>query len=170
MNSPQGTRICLTCMTLHLLIPFTSWLLLCCLWCELHTYSACPSKSWCSSELLLPLSFKSAHFPWAYLSILSFNINTNAVAALKRSLWLKIICWALTRFPKCLSAWMFFCNHLKFKMLNILYLLHVIHPKLSFVPISPMLSHDQHYHLSTRPSQNSAVNPRSCSLPCLLFS
>lgn len=60
-------------------------------------------------------------------------------------------------------------NHLKFKMLNILYLLHVIHPKLSFVPISPMLSHDQHYHLSTRPSQNSAVNPsHNLFLACCL--
>ena len=54
-------------------------------------------------------------------------------------------------------------------MLNILYLLHVIHPKLSFVPISLMLSHDQHYHLSTRPSQNSAVNPsHNLFLACCL--
>lgn len=100
----------------------------------------------------------------------SFNINKNAVATLKCKSLVQNYLLSINQIPQVLSTWMSH-NHLKFKILNILFLLHVIHPKLSFVPISPMLSHNQHYHPSTRPSQNSAVNPsHNLFLACCLVS
>ena len=137
--------------TLLVLSPL--WFLLCCLWCKLRLLCL-PLKSWCSLELSQSLSFQSAHSSWALLSIPKASTLSKMHWQLwNASLWLKVLCGALDIFPKCLSTWMFH-NHLKFKMSNIHYLFHVIHPKLSFVAISLMPSHDQHCHLPSRPSSH----------------
>lgn len=70
------------------------------------------------------------------------------------SLCLKIFYWPVAMFPKCLSIW-FSHSHHTFKMSNIHYLPHVIHPKLSLLQASALLSHDWHHYPPRRPNQNS---------------